>query len=106
MSYPQIDNLAKIRVSHRANRDSLFKSFILSLRLYARPKPLNRVLPLIIFIFSLFAPLFPCHAETDPAKILANNVILYEDWENKNFKNWDDDFRKGDTTIETDPVHE
>ncbi|MFP4088369.1 MAG: hypothetical protein ACLFUL_16445, partial [Desulfobacteraceae bacterium] len=29
---------------------------------------------------------------------------MYEDWENKNFKNWDDDFRKGNTTIESDPV--
>ncbi|MDZ7697232.1 MAG: hypothetical protein U5R49_10025 [Deltaproteobacteria bacterium] len=31
---------------------------------------------------------------------------MYENWENKNFKNWDDDFNQGDTTIESDPVHQ
>jgi hypothetical protein len=122
MSYPKIDNLAKNQISHRAlraNRDNLFKLFILSLRslrLCARPKPfyecikignaLNYALPLFVFLLTFFTPPPPCHAETDPAKILADNVILYEDWKNKNFKNWDDDFRKGDTTIESDPVHE
>ena len=54
----------------------------------------NRVLPLLIFLLTLFTPPPPCHAETDPAKILANNVILYEDWENKNLKNGLGDNRK------------
>jgi len=29
----------------------------------------------------------------------------YEDWEGKNFDNWDDDFAKGDSSIGTDPVY-
>lgn len=34
-----------------------------------------------------------------------NNKILFEDWENKNFNNWDDDFAQGDTHIDTLPVY-
>jgi len=69
-------------------------------------KSLNCVLPLIIFLSFLLAPLHSCNAKNEAPPDLADNIILYEDWENKNLKNWDDDFRQGDTTIENEPVHE
>jgi len=82
------------------------ETFVALVSLGARPKPLNHALPLIIFLFILLTPLHSCTAETDPSKTQSKNVILYENWENKNFKNWDDDFRQGDTTIDSDPVYE
>lgn len=56
------------------------------------------------FSLLFLTPLNSCNAKDEASPDLADNVILYEDWEKKNFKNWDDDFRKGDTTIESDPV--
>lgn len=112
MSYRNIGVPLKNQVSHRLLRehgDNLLKSFILSLRslhLCARPKSLNHVLLLTIFLSVLFVPLCSCIAETDSPATQPKNVILYENWEKKNFKNWDDDFSQGDTTIDTDPVYE
>jgi len=82
------------------------ETFVALVSLGARPTPLNHVLSLIIFLSILFAPLHPCKAENDPSKASEHNIILYEDWENKKLKNWDDDFSQGDTTIDTDPVYE
>lgn len=66
----------------------------------------NYVLRLVVFLTALFLPLQSCDAKNDSSTIIGKNVILYEDWENKKFKNWDDDFRKGDTTIDSEPVQE
>jgi len=82
------------------------ETFVALVSLGARPTPFNHALLLTIFLWVFFAPLHPCMAESDPPAAQGKNVILYEDWENNNFKNWDDDFRKGDTTIDSDPVHE
>jgi len=131
MDYPRIDDLPKTLISHKALRadrcnllnsshfhrilcckkqESLSVTLWLCvrfwLRLYARPKPLNHALPLIIFLSILLTPLHSCNAKNEASPDPADNVILYEDWEKKNFKNWDDDFRKGDTTVETEPVYE
>jgi len=32
-------------------------------------------------------------------------LILYEDWEERSFENWDDDFTQGDTVIGTSPAY-
>jgi hypothetical protein len=110
MCYPKIDNPPKTHISHRALRehgDILLKLLIFplrSLRLCARQKSLNHALPLIIFLSILLTPLHACNAKDEASLDLADNVILYEDWEKKNFKNWDDDFSQGDNTIESDPV--
>lgn len=72
----------------------------------ARKIFLTRLLFLLIFLLALFTPLQPCNAENDASSAHDPGIILFEDWENENFKNWDDDFRQGDTTIETNPVYE
>jgi len=82
------------------------ETFVALVSLGAGPKPLNHALPLIIFLSILLTPLHSCNAKNEASPDPADNVILYENWENKNFKNWDDDFRQGDTTIESDPVYE
>jgi hypothetical protein len=51
-------------------------------------------------------PLQSCDAKKSQKDISGKNVILYEDWEGKNFDNWDDDFAKGDSSIETAPVYD
>ena len=123
MRYAKIDNPPKKHISHRVLRghgEDLFKSFMLPLRslrlclpcetfvalisLGARPTPLNRVLPLVVFLSFFLTPLNSCNAKDEASPDLADNVILDEDWEKRNFKNWDDDFNQGDTTIDTDPV--
>jgi hypothetical protein len=60
----------------------------------------------IVLILAFFVPLHSCDAKKGQTDISGKNVILYEDWEDKAFDNWDDDFARGDTTIETDPVYE
>ena len=80
------------------------ETFVALVSLGARPKPLNHALFILLFLSFLLTPLHSCNAKDEASSDFADNVILYEDWEKKNFKNWDDDFRQGDTTIESDPV--
>jgi hypothetical protein len=130
MSHPKIDNPPKTHISHRAHREhgdillklsfysqvlfcrkqeNLFVSLCLCvrswLRLCERPKPFNHVM-LFLFLTILLAPLHSCNAKDEASPDPADNVILYENWEKKNFKNWEDDFRKGDATIDSDPVYQ
>jgi len=64
------------------------------------------VLRLVAFLAAFFLQLQSCDARNEHSDRMHSNAILYEDWGNKNFKNWDDDFRKGDTTIDSEPVQE
>lgn len=66
---------------------------------------LNLTLSVFVYFFAFLTPLQSCDAGT-PGPDHSDNIILYEDWGDKDFHNWDDDFREGDATIESHPVHE